>query len=237
VIPPSPLPTLLSARGLACERGERWLFDRLDVALRPGELLWVRGRNGRGKTSLLRLLAGVALPAAGDVQRAAGAALAYVGHADALKDELRVAEALAFLLRIQGHPGDRRSVEGALAHWGLFERRDAPVRMLSPGLRRRVALARLSVSPRAAVWILDEPFDALDADGAERLDALLARHLAAGGGVLITGHALRLSAGIAVRELDLDARPLHAETPSGQSHEGDALVLRAAGRKLQLHGS
>src|SRR5690242_15628030 len=195
---PTTLPTLLlSARGLAGERGERCLFDHLDIDLHAGELLWVRGRNGRGKTSLLRLLAGVATPAAGEVRRAARG-LSFVGHADALKDDLSVAEALAFLLRIHGHAGDARTVDAALAHWGLVERRDAPVRTLSPGLRRRVALARLSVHPSAAIWILDEPFDTLDADGAERLNAQLARQLAVGGGVLLTGHAPRLAAGLAM---------------------------------------
>jgi heme exporter protein A len=227
--------TLLSARGLACERGARCLFDHLDIDLRAGELLWVRGRNGRGKTSLLRLLAGIATPAAGEVRRAARG-VSFVGHADALKDDLSVAEALAFLLRIHGHAGDDRTVDGALAHWGLVDRRDTPVRTLSPGLRRRVALARLAVSPSAAIWILDEPFDTLDVDGAERLNAQLGRQLAAGGSVLFTGHAPRLADDLPVRELDLDAQPLHAAVPEA-AFELDRLVLRPAGRKLQLHGS
>jgi len=232
---PTLLPTLLCARGLACERGARCLFDHLDVDLHAGELLWIRGRNGRGKTSLLRLLAGVATPAAGEVRRAARSSLAFVGHADALKDDLSVAEALAFLLRIHGHGGDACTVDGALAHWGLLERRDAPVRTLSQGLRRRVALARLSVAPAAAIWVLDEPFDPLDADGSDRLNVQLARHLAGGGGVLFTGHAPRLAPDLPVRELDLDALPAHAADPAAP--EPDRLVLRAAGRKLQLHGA
>ena len=207
--PPAAPPTLLSARSLACERGTRCLFERLDLELRAGELLWIRGRNGRGKTSLLRLLAGIAAPEAGEVHwhdapRAGAAGLVYVGHADALKDDLRVAEALAFLLRIHGHAGDGTSVDAALATWGLTPVRDALVRTLSPGQRRRVALARLGIERSVRLWILDEPFDALDADGAGRLNLALAMHLGAGGGVLLTGHGSRLDPQIAARELDLD---------------------------------
>ncbi|HUP07384.1 MAG TPA: ATP-binding cassette domain-containing protein, partial [Caldimonas sp.] len=150
--------------------------------------------------------------------------------------DLSVAEALAFLLRIHGHAGDDRTVDGALAHWGLLERRDVPVRTLSPGLRRRVALARLSVHPSAAIWILDEPFDSLDADGVERLNAQLARQLAAGGAVLFTGHEPRLAPGLVARTLDLDAEALRTSVPE-YAFEPERLVLRPAGRKLQLHGS
>jgi heme exporter protein A len=229
---------LLLARGLACERGDRCLFDRLDLELRPGELLWVHGRNGRGKTSLLRLLAGVAMPAAGEIVRAARTPLAYVGHADALNDDLSVAEALAFLLAIHGHACDSRSLDAALAHWGLLDRRDAPVRTLSPGLRRRVALARLSALPAPAVWVLDEPFDSLDSAAAECLNALIAGHLRNAGAILFTGHAPRLAgAGLVVRELDLDALATHPSADAPGSPEREALVLRPAGRKLQLQAS
>jgi heme exporter protein A len=229
----NPAPLLL-ARALACERGARCLFDRLDLELRAGELLWVRGRNGRGKTSLLRLLAGVATPAAGEIVRAARTPLAFVGHADALKDDLTVAEALAFLLAIHGHTCDAPTLDAALEHWGLLDRRDAAVRTLSPGLRRRVALARLSAIPAPAIWVLDEPFDTLDADGAEHLNQLFARHLANAGAVLFTGHAPRLADGLVVRELDLDAFPGHPPADATSMPQREALVLRPAGRKLQL---
>jgi heme exporter protein A len=209
--------TLLAARSLACERGTRCLFERLDLDLRAGELVWIRGRNGSGKTSLLRLLAGIAAPEAGEVSWPAtpdggGSGLVYVGHADALKDDLRVGEALAFLLRIHGHAGDAASVDAALDAWGLSGTRDSLVRTLSPGQRRRAALARLGIERNVRLWILDEPFDALDADGTQCLDAAVAAHLDGGGGVLLTGHGERLAAHIAARELDLDR---HAEAASG----------------------
>ena len=209
----APRTPLLTARGLACDRGTRSLFDRLDLDLHAGELLWIRGRNGRGKTSLLRLLAGIAVPAAGEVRlhdeivgetHGSPAGILYIGHSDALKDDLSLAEALAFLLRIHGHAGDPASVDATLAHWGLLDRRDAPVGMLSQGQRRRLALARLGVERNASLWILDEPFDALDSDGGDRLNALLAEHLGDGGGVLCTGHDARLAPGLGARELDLD---------------------------------
>ena len=208
----------LAVRGLACRRGGALLFDRLDLALRPGELVWLRGRNGRGKTSLLRLLAGIAEPEAGQVlldgapvadhaQRPQR--LVYLGHQQALKDDLTAAEALAFLLRIHGRRDDRASVGAALAHWGLHAQRDVPVRKLSQGQRRRVALARLSTEHEtghaATLWLLDEPFDALDADGVGRLNTLLLQHAQRGGAVLFTSHQATLSPTLQLRELDLDA--------------------------------
>ena len=205
----------LAARGLACRRGGRLLFDKVDLALRPSELVWLRGRNGRGKTSLLRLIAGVATPEAGQVLLDAtpiaanderSRRIVYLGHQHALKDDLTSAEALEFLLRIHGRPSDRASVDAALAHWGMLGLRNTWVRRLSQGQRRRVALARLSAEHEASLWLLDEPFDALDADGVERLNALLLQHLQRGGAVLLTGHQATLAPALQARELDLDDR-------------------------------
>lgn len=205
----------LAARGLACRRGGRLLFDQVDLALRPSELVWLRGRNGRGKTSLLRLLAGVATPEAGQVLLDGAPVTAnversrrvvYLGHQHALKDDLTSAEALEFLLRIHGRASDRASVDTALEHWGMLGLRNTWVRRLSQGQRRRVALARLSVEHEASLWLLDEPFDALDADGVERLNALLLQHLQRGGAVLLTGHQATLAPALQARELDLDDR-------------------------------
>ena len=192
-----PLP-VLAAAGLACRRGDRLLFEGLDFALQPGQIVWVRGRNGQGKTSLLRLLAGLSVPAAGVITwggvplRAAGAAfkqrLVYLAHANALKEDLTVLEALQFLARLHGREASEASLEEALRRLNLHSRRAAPVRTLSQGQRRRVALARLLIEPAASLWILDEPYDALDAEGSAVLDAVLSAHAERGGGVVLTSH-------------------------------------------------
>jgi heme exporter protein A len=184
-IVPSPV---VAASGLTCRRGERLLFKGLDLALMPGQIVWVRGANGQGKTSLLRLLAGLSRPDAGSIALATGCERVYVGHANALKEDLTVAESLLFLSRLHGFTTNASAQAEALRRFGLLSRRDAPVRTLSQGQRRRVALARLCVAPVSASWLLDEPFDALDADGVEALNALLADHAAQGGCVLLTSH-------------------------------------------------
>jgi len=203
----------LAARGLACRRGTRLLFENVDLALRPGELVWLRGRNGRGKTSLLRLVAGIATPEAGEVlldgtpiaaNGERSRRVVYLGHQHALKDDLTSAEALEFLLRIHGRRSDRASVDTALEHWDMLGQRNTWVRRLSQGQRRRVALARLVGEHEASLWLLDEPFDALDADGVQRLNTLLLQHLQRGGAVLLTGHQATLAPTLRARELDLD---------------------------------
>ena len=209
----------LATRALACRRGERLLFSGLDVDLAAGEVLWVRGANGRGKTSLLRLLTGLAAPAGGEIRwagrplRAAGAdyrsRLLYIGHANGLKDDLSALESLRFLARIHGRPADDAALVAALASLGLASRRAAPVRSLSQGQRRRVALARLALDLAAdeatSLWILDEPYDALDADGIATLNRLLAAQAARGGSVVLTSHLpMSLSAPVPT-VLQLDA--------------------------------
>jgi heme exporter protein A len=179
---------VVAASGLACRRGERVLFRELSLMLHPGQIVWVRGANGQGKTSLLRLLAGLAPPDAGGIAYAAERERIYVGHANALKDDLTVAESLLFLSRLHGFSTDAAAQSAALQRFGLHSRRSAPVRTLSQGQRRRVALARLCLAPASALWLLDEPFDALDAEGVEALNALLAEHAMRGGGVVLTSH-------------------------------------------------
>ena len=189
---------VLQARGLAGQRGERALFEQLELALEPGAVVWLRGRNGRGKTSLLRLLAGLATPMAGEVrvegvpQRQSGPAgrrsWLYIGHQNALKDDLTSIEALRFLARTRGDRPSDQALSDALQRLGVRGSRHAPVRTLSQGQRRRVALARLALSMHAALWLLDEPFDALDADGIAALNGLLAEHAAQGGATLLTSH-------------------------------------------------
>ena len=196
--PANPSPWVLQTRGLACQRGERPLFERLDLTLAPGSVTWLRGRNGRGKTSLLRLLAGLSTPMAGDVLingrslRDGGPAwrrqLVYVAHQNALKDDLSAGESLRFLARLHGAPVDDGLLAAALRRLGVQHRQHAPVRTLSQGQRRRVALARLALSMASPLWLLDEPFDALDGDGVAALNGVIAEHVANGGCVLLTSH-------------------------------------------------
>ena len=189
---------MLVASGLACRRGDRLLFEGLDLRIAPGQIVWVRGRNGQGKTSLLRLLAGLTTPAGGSLTwggeplRQAGAdfqrRLVYIAHANALKDDLTVQESLQFLARLHQRPVAPQVLADALALLGLASRKDAAVRTLSQGQRRRVALARLLIEPAAALWVLDEPYDALDSEGIAILDEVLAAHALRGGSVVLTSH-------------------------------------------------
>jgi heme exporter protein A len=181
----------LVVSGIACQRGERLLFSGLSFKAFGGEIVWVRGANGQGKTTLLRTLAGLSAPAAGTIARQGSATAwkqVYLAHANALKDDLSVTESLRFLLRLDGAEPSVERVDAALARFGLASRRDAPVRTLSQGQRRRVALARLAAGDEPALWLLDEPYDALDAAGIATLDALLAAHARRGGAVVLTSH-------------------------------------------------
>jgi len=210
----SPTAPRLVAADLACRRGTRLLFRGLNFELAPGQLIWLRGQNGRGKTSLLRLAAGLSSPEQGqllaDGQRVRHAPeferrLVFIGHGNALKEDLSVSETLAFLLRIHQRPADLATVHAALQRLGLHSRRDAPVRTLSQGQRRRVALSRLAVDATPSLWLLDEPFDALDADGVQRVNALLSEHLRRGGSVMLTSHLPLDRTTLDPVELDLDA--------------------------------
>jgi heme exporter protein A len=188
---------MFSFEHLACERGGRTLFAGLSQELAPGECLYVAGDNGAGKTSLLRILAGLLAPAAGvvrwrerDIREAReefGAELAFVGHLNGIKDDLTAAENLQLAAAARGQGGGRGEADRALAQMGLAGREDTPVRRLSQGQKRRVALARLAMDP-AALWILDEPFNALDRSSVATLGALIAGQLARGGVVLLTAH-------------------------------------------------
>lgn len=169
--------TGIAFAAVAATRGGRLLFEDLTFALPPGGAALVTGPNGVGKSSLLRIAAGLSRPAAGNVVR--DGAIALLGDAHALDTERTLARALAFWI------GPR--APDALAAVGLAAIADLPVRMLSTGQRRRAGLA-LVLGTQAPIWLLDEPANGLDADGAAMLDGLIAAHRAAGGIVMIATH-------------------------------------------------
>jgi len=184
---------MLETTGLACERGGLRLFSDLGFSVAPGGLLRVRGANGSGKTTLLRALAGLTRPSAGRV-RWRGEAIAddyrremlFVGHAAAVKDELTVLENLQFAVRLSELKN--ADCKSALEQLGIARLADLPARYLSQGQRRRAALARLALSSGVPLWLLDEPFAALDAEGIAQVSALCAAHLAGGGLLVLTSH-------------------------------------------------
>jgi heme exporter protein A len=184
---------LVAAR-LACRRGGRLIFEGLECTLAAGGALLLSGANGSGKSSLLRLLATLLAPAAGQVSWGgvpiaddpAGyrARLNYIGHLDAIRPALGVRETLVFWARVRDAPPQ---IDAALSAFGLHALGEFPCRWLSAGQRRRLALARLVATP-APLWLLDEPTASLDADGEERLVAVIAAHRAAGGRAVIATH-------------------------------------------------
>lgn len=186
----------LVADALSCERDERLLFANLGFRLKAGELLQVEGENGAGKTSLLRILCGLAEPASGEVRWRGQAIrtqrgefhqeLLALGHLSGIKLDLTAIENLRFYVGMSRDINDD-ALEQALEEVGLSGFEEQVARNLSAGQRRRVALARLSLS-QASLWILDEPFTALDRVGIAWLQSTLERHLGRGGLVVLTTH-------------------------------------------------
>lgn len=168
----------IAAHDLACRRGDRILFRGLSFAIAPGQALQVAGPNGTGKSSLLRLVAGLSRPFAGRIEKAG--TIGLVDERPALDPDLPLAQALAFWNRIDGGSLD-------LGRLGLAELLDVPVRYLSTGQRKRAALARL-LGQNAGVWLLDEPLNGLDTHAARMVEEMTAAHCQAGGVALVASH-------------------------------------------------
>lgn len=198
----------LQAYRLACTRGERELFNDINFDISAGDAMHVAGTNGSGKTSLLRMLCGLAFPASGEVRwngrnirsgrEEFGSQLIYLGHANGVKDDLIAWENIVVASTLSGSPVGRDEAYEALEELGLGRAADLPTRALSQGQRKRVALARLRLGMKTPLWILDEPFTALDRNAVEELCGTLNQHLALGGMVIYTTH----------QEVDLKAQRL-----------------------------
>ena len=192
---------------LSCARGDRVLFSGLDYCLNPGELLYIEGRNGAGKTTLLRAMAGLLMPRDGEIRWGGqnirslreeySRHLLYLGHHNAIKGDLTAEENLRISAALDGATIDSDAAWAALQRMGLKGHEDVPTKYLSQGQKRRVALARMLTSP-ARVWILDEPFTALDVAAVAQLQDLVREHLDRGGMAALTTHqAVELTSGAA----------------------------------------
>ena len=189
---------VLELRELQCGRGNRVLFSGLSASVCAGQMLRVLGETGSGKTSLLRTICGLASPNQGEVLwhgRSVGQLredfnlqLVYLGHAPALKDDLSALENLLASGGLAGLACTEQAAADALAQAGLRAQLRLPARVLSQGQRKRVAIARLALSSAAALWVLDEPFNALDEAACTWLQGLIAAQLARGGVVVLTSH-------------------------------------------------
>lgn len=175
---PCPAPARLAARDLACRRGDRVLFAGLSLALEAGEALHVSGPNGIGKSSLIRILAGLLPAFAGTLEREGAAAL--LDERPALDPALPLGQALRFWERLDGHAAD-------LATLGLADLTDVPVRYLSTGQKKRAAMARL-LGQQAPVWLLDEPLNGLDTFAVALVERLVAEHCGGGGICVVASH-------------------------------------------------
>ncbi|MDG6339680.1 cytochrome c biogenesis heme-transporting ATPase CcmA [Glaesserella parasuis] len=201
----------LSLINIACERGETRLFEGCSLTISSGQWWQIEGHNGIGKTSLLRILAGLAVAVEGEVQwngikiqqqrEQYYANLFYLGHHAGVKPELTAWENLHFFQKIQGFPLDDEALWNALGKVSLIGREDLPCSHLSAGQQRRVALAKLWLT-KATLWILDEPFTAIDKKGVAELIAHIEQHCEQGGMVIFTSHQTAESDKVQVLSLD-----------------------------------
>jgi heme exporter protein A len=205
----------LSFAKLGCIKGGRQLFKNVDCVLASGSWLYVAGANGVGKTSLLRMVCGLAPIESGDIlwnntpihqQRDAYRQdLCYLGHLNALQESMTVDENLAFRAALGGIDPDATQTQDVLAKFGLRGRGKQLVRHLSQGQKRRVALSRLALSP-ARLWVLDEPYVAMDESGVQLLADLIADHLQTGGLAVLTSHQRVPIGNIPAQMLELQAQ-------------------------------
>jgi heme exporter protein A len=214
---------MLKLDKLAAERGDRLLFSGLSLEVNGGELLHLHGENGAGKTTLLRMLCGLFPPTEGtvlwndnniyDLREEFTADLLYIGHKGGIKDDLTAVENLTISAALNGERLDEQQAWSALARMGLRGFEDLPTKMLSQGQKRRVALAQLLVS-HCKLWILDEPFVALDVDAVADLQEIIRGHIASDGMVILTTHQeVTLTRG-EVKQLRLGKKRAAAESPA-----------------------
>ncbi len=209
---------MLETANLECVRGDRTLFSKLGFTLGGGELLRVAGANGSGKTSLLRILCGLLSPAQGEVLWRGSSIsslreeywkeIVYLGHSNAVKDGLTALENLMVTCTLAGMKIDHEQASAALRCFGLAECEALPAKVLSQGQRRRVSMARLILSKHLPLWILDEPFTALDAAAVDYMQTLIAEHVASGATVVLTTHQEARIASATMVTIDLDARTI-----------------------------
>jgi heme exporter protein A len=218
------LDAVLSVRDLACERSERLLFKGLNFTLARSQMLLVQGGNGQGKTSLLRLLTGLGRPEQGQVlwcgqpiarcRESYNQNMAYLGHANGMKDELNPIENIRFQSALQNRPFAEDQVVATLKRLGLSRCLDMPCRALSFGQRRRVALSALLLAG-ASLWILDEPLTGLDVGAVALVEALIREHVQHGGMVVATTHQVINLDGVDVQRLVVGRQAL----PQAQAAE------------------
>jgi heme exporter protein A len=187
----------MTVNDLSCMRGDRRLFEHLSFELEAGQFMYLRGHNGSGKTTLLRTLAGLLRPESGEILWNGQAIhrirdsyheeLLYLGHLNALKGDLNAVENLRIDAALRSRHLEEQAAWQLLGDIGLRGHEDLPAKYLSQGQKRRVALARLWVN-RAALWVLDEPFSALDVASVEVLQEIIRGHLARGGMAIVTTH-------------------------------------------------
>jgi heme exporter protein A len=189
---------VLEIINMGCLRGERRLFGGVSFRLAPGGLIWIQGSNGSGKTTLLRTLCGLTQAMVGEVRWRGEPIqdmgedyrreLTYIGHANGLKEDLSALENLRIAAQLAGHAVGTAAVVAALQASGLAGREHLPVKFLSQGQRRRAALARLRLAHAHALWLLDEPFNALDTHAVADMRQLMENHLERGGMIALTTH-------------------------------------------------
>lgn len=206
--------TILAAENLACQRAGRLVFRGVSLQLDSGGAVLITGRNGAGKSSLLRLLAGLLSPLTGTVQthempQDDRRLFGYVGHQDAVKPTLTALENLAFWAALADRREAHSRAQLALEAFDIERLADLPGRILSAGQKRRLSLGRLLVAP-ARIWLLDEPSVALDQDGVLRLETEIGRHQLAGGAVIVATHQPLAIAGAVTLSLD-DHRPVRMQ--------------------------